>query len=691
MSFEPFAVQCTTCASRLRVTDPAVVGTIASCPKCHSMVEIARPQPKQQVAVGSPQVDSEAITEEAIAAGSASEFEPPDVPSGFGGQMLDTAPSGQSAADHAPAIGGPLPPTWESSRTQRSRHIALVVALAGSGLIAAVLMFTWFVKNWPAENEASTQPTVSAPEHSNQPDSQSPKEPSAVQSDRPQGNAESSALDPSANQPKTADPDAADPEAADPEVSEMDAGIEQGPNDANSDRDAMGDQQPTVVQPSEIKTNVKPPSDLLTDSMLDPLGLNEPTQDKSFPGGDDKQPNPADGQIDLSTEVRKFADMLDLQGEADAPKLDAPATIDDLKIEGPTNENIDPMMIANPPEPINFKRALAIKVALAITKKDRYPLSDLTLLLSQVSGVPIQIDWVSFDLVGVNIRDGVSGLKGKGKLSIDEWLNFIAESVGGEITRSETLVTLAPAEELFQEKLATLLDTSDLGAGQATATATVNELLVGKPQGGVSTKRIKVGDQRYDQQLAALAVEAMRRMRGVPGKIDNAVLQRWAQAASDPQLDWPLVSGGQAGKPLLSPLTMAGFLRRMARQNDATCFINWDDANRRGMAPQQLVMPFMGAKAGEVLKFTLQPFELQVRRVDRTHWWVGTEATYDRFPVIVWTDSLGKKQDRFVKRINQIDGGDDVKLSIDADTQKALLLLPRYIVRQMPKLLDDAK
>ena len=68
LSFKPFAVQCLTCASQLRVSDPAVVGTIAACPKCGSMVEINRPD--SQVEIGRSGVDSQAITEEAITADS---------------------------------------------------------------------------------------------------------------------------------------------------------------------------------------------------------------------------------------------------------------------------------------------------------------------------------------------------------------------------------------------------------------------------------------------------------------------------------------------------------------------------------------------------------------------------------------------------------------------------------------------
>jgi hypothetical protein len=40
---ELFALHCTTCKARLRVTDESVIGQILSCPKCHSMVMVEPP------------------------------------------------------------------------------------------------------------------------------------------------------------------------------------------------------------------------------------------------------------------------------------------------------------------------------------------------------------------------------------------------------------------------------------------------------------------------------------------------------------------------------------------------------------------------------------------------------------------------------------------------------------------------
>ena len=61
---ESFTIQCTSCESRIRVRNPNMIGQIANCPKCGSMILIAAPQ---QITVdsGNP-TDSVAVTREAL-------------------------------------------------------------------------------------------------------------------------------------------------------------------------------------------------------------------------------------------------------------------------------------------------------------------------------------------------------------------------------------------------------------------------------------------------------------------------------------------------------------------------------------------------------------------------------------------------------------------------------------------------
>ncbi|NND98982.1 MAG: hypothetical protein HKN47_16830, partial [Pirellulaceae bacterium] len=521
------------------------------------MLEITPPPTMQQVAVGSSQVDSEAITEDAIDA-EASEAVASDVtPSGFtsDGSIADPVASSD-------ALGGPMPPSWQSERTQRSRQIGLVVALTAAGLLGSVLLFGWFVKNWRDGRAAVSQDdttAVGSPEvidaASQEPADPDPDESPDTVADSP-GASELAPTD-------VVDP-ARDETAISPDVT---------PSTDTATEVTSADPAPDTPTDVEMNPPTSVPADLIPSSPLDMLPPGMADSSSGTPADSDAE---ADGPKELPEDVQKLLSVFDLGGDQKPPALATPATLDEIEIARAAEENIDPMLVANPPEPINFKRALTIKVALSPTNNDSYPLSDLILLISQMSGVPIQIDWVSFDLVGVNIRDGVSGLKGTGWLTLGDLLDQVANTVDGTIIQDETMMRFEPSETALASRLDELFDLSDFGEGQTSATATLNLFLAGSER--ANAKTLQVGPERKDQQLAALAVEAMRRMRGVTPKVDDSILRRWAQSASDPRRDWPLASGRASAEPLRSPLAAAGFLRHIASMNDATCFVNWFDA-----------------------------------------------------------------------------------------------------------------
>ena len=119
------------------------------------------PIANQPLAVGSSGVDSGAITEDAIES-ELTDSAPTDAPSGF------TADATVPNEAEPPAAMGPMPPNWQSERTQRSRQIGLVVALGGAGLLGAIGLFGWFVKNWNdqpsaavVESTDTTDPSIS--------------------------------------------------------------------------------------------------------------------------------------------------------------------------------------------------------------------------------------------------------------------------------------------------------------------------------------------------------------------------------------------------------------------------------------------------------------------------------------------------------------------------------------------------
>jgi len=181
-------------------------------------------------------------------------------------------------------------------------------------------------------------------------------------------------------------------------------------------------------------------------------------------------------------------------------------------------------------------------------------------------------------------------------------------------------------------------------------------------------------------------------MRGIPPQMEETGFRRWAREINDAQSEWTVLSGGDFGPQLDAPMSVAGLMRRTAKRNQATCVFNWHDAVRRGAPPEHLLLPHSEEDAGSTLGNTLSPLGLEVRQVDSKHWWVGTEATYDRLPIFVWTPPLGQARAVFLQRMNKIMAGSSplqYRLAIDDTSDRALMLLPRFIVRQLPTIIPS--
>ena len=180
MTFQPFSVNCLTCGSTLRVTDPAIVGTIASCPKCESMVQIDQPTTDapadaagspSQVAVGQSSIDSGAITKDAIAPADLTPAKLGDNDAGSStvdGPFAGNAPPpNPTTSDQSVAV--PPPPAWQSQQSARTKQVALIASLSIGGLIAAAAAFGWFVSVWQAKSKPpSPIANVTAPPLANE-------------------------------------------------------------------------------------------------------------------------------------------------------------------------------------------------------------------------------------------------------------------------------------------------------------------------------------------------------------------------------------------------------------------------------------------------------------------------------------------------------------------------------------------
>lgn len=663
MTFQPFVVNCLTCGSALRVTDPSIVGTIASCPKCQSMVQITPasvPRQEPKIAVGHSSVDSEAITEDAIPG---DEFADP-LENRFNNEADPVTSTPRTPfADpgfSSKKITNSIPPAqaWQSERTARSRQIAMIVALGISGFLISGAVFGWFVSTWQ-------RPAAMVPADQLDADGQGAGRPAVESADQ-----------------QDTDVSAADIAAANPPANRSES---ESTSETETVPDAPAHATPAHATPAIADASSPIPTDLIPTSPLKAQPSDQaPTVDEIANPDLGSPENSSAGLMELPPELAKYTQILPRAGDLLAPTLQAPPTIDDVELDGPAEED----ETENPqtkPRDLNLRRDLGIRLAIS---SSGYPLANLLLLAGQLTTVPLEIDWVSFDLA--NIDSGVDHTPPKGWQTARELLDNIATSLDCQWLEEETLLVLTPNDQRFNDAIATISDLADFTNDQESAITTLMKFL--KPDSETPPTTLQIGTDRQQQLLAAIAIEALRRMRSIAPKVPDHKLSRSLAAWDASTIQWPILSGGDAGPPIHEPISVAGFLLNVSANNQAICLVNWHDLNRRGIGPETLLFPQTKADAATTLGEAFARWKIQIRSVDATTWWVGSEATYDRLPLVLWTSTLADRREIITERIQDFKAAnmnDDVRFAYDPISDRALIRIPRYIARQMPKIMAN--
>jgi hypothetical protein len=266
-------------------------------------------------------------------------------------------------------------------------------------------------------------------------------------------------------------------------------------------------------------------------------------------------------------------------------------------------------------------------------------------------------------------------------------IDSIAEALQSEWQEQKTLLVLTPTDERFDAVMSEVSDLKDFGAETKSAIKTLTAIL--NPESDQPETQLQIGTTRVEKQIAVLAIESLRRMRGVNPKIPDEQIRRWAVTDVN-MVEWPLLVAGKIGPQLDAPISIAEFLRDTARQNQVVCLVNWHDLNRRGLGPETPMLPRMEATAAKTFQRELGRWNIQVRQVDERHWWIGSQSTYDNLPVFVWTPKLADQRGRASERVQVIMAGnpdEDIRIAYDPVSDRALLKVPRYIARQLPKIL----
>ncbi|QDT07626.1 hypothetical protein K227x_60540 [Rubripirellula lacrimiformis] len=665
------------------------------------MVQIE--SPPAQLQAGSSSVDSGAITEDAIAPngqpGDGPPLDPSELPAeGFSGS--------EGFANQAAGAAAPM--DWQSDRTRRTRQIALVTTISVATLLVAAVAFGWFVMTYGSGPDVVVEGTPA--------DASSPGE-------------DAGDPIPDSGNSNTVPPDAMEPGPANGELpadSVAGSTIDAAPAAAADPDAAAAGQEPAGQDPgTQPSVAMSEPSNPTGAADSEPGGSSVAPLDSLIPDfaavqgpEDDATKSSEDADVaslmDLPPGLAQYTPFLLQEGPTEKPTLKAPPTLEQAPLDDAAEDDLDPLAKVQPRK-LNLKSDLALKLAF---RSDQYPLTDMVLMISQITGVPIQIDWVSFDLVGRDVGQSIK--PPKTAVSARQVLDQIAAQVDAEIREEETLLVLTIADEPFAARYEQIVNTDDMGNDAESAAGVLADFLKGSiPSAANTDAAVELGgdaidaaadgeaddetaevanaggpvgaivNQRQNQQLAALAAETLRRMRGIDPLVPDASMNRWIQVGPGQTTDWPKIQSGEAGEPVDTPIALAGFLKRTARRNDASCLVNWYDANRRRATPERLLLPDNHGGLAPMLIRSLEPMGLYVRQVDANHWWVGSDVTYDRLPLVVASPPLGKHREVFVDQISRImsdAGGEDFRLVIDPISDRALMMLPRFVARQLPKV-----
>lgn len=751
------AVTCLSCGGRFRVTDPRWIGSIVPCPKCQGLVEIGAGDvdvDTKENATGAlsdtdsekkPSPDSSPLPKNSESAkhGPMAKRSRPDRASigelGEGGIFPPPAvvpPSDGPSFD--PAVNASLE-TPQSSATKpdanRSRRFAWIAGfgLAVLFLIAALGLF--FSKGAPRDSVvASRQDPIVPLSDAGSPDGHTiPTDKPANDLARPDeaGGTVSGSQPPAGQQAnmgiggstlRNDETSAALPVVASGGESAT-AGVNQNTTPSTKSPPVLPTVEPASPGPDR---SVKP-------EPAQASGANIPSEGTPSSNGLDSASLDA-----LPAGLRKFVPLMDESTSDIGPPqvFETPPTVTS-KPMGPAAEDTGTDGAIGQKGGIDIPKAMSMRVAI---QQQGLSLAELSLLISQLTTVPIELELISLDLAGVAVTQPCT--TPTGWLSIDEWLNQTLRPMGlvAEADAGRILVFASPAKLLETSGPAIVLD--DFGDAAEAAAASIRRLVgwvgesvaqdvqdndgadrdpaegegVAKPGSDefpvndgwvydVQQRRITLTDDRSAIVRTVLAAEAVRLSRGLPGKLRRWQTARWTgkwgidrelgeqKVGQDPITDrsindWPLVTGQPSGPTPPSPQNLAGFLRRMGRDHQVAPIVSWWDAARHEVAPADLVMPVMdGLAAGEVLDQVFGESGLQVRDCGGSLWWVGSEANYDRYEVITWIGIPEGTGEVVARRLATSMGlANTSQLNAFWDEQTLVIRLPRYAARQLSRV-----
>lgn len=651
---EPFTIQCTTCQSRIRVKNPKMVGQLANCPKCSSMIMIAPPQQITVQNPGNAAVDSMAMTKEGISGDflqSDNQFGPQESHN----QATEEQAAGEQHADimqaddeyrlapepasvAAPAKehfedqslqhaedwqpdDQPLLPTdsWTSEKNARTQQILIVGFLSLAGIGLSIVGFMAFL-NWynaePSKDLASNQPvneegltnTENQPAESQAPNGQ--KEPDNGQNEPAVASAElvettSDNPDDSNSSPALSSNSAEQQEAQDT-TDANEGNVEESINDLFQQAGELDD--PPTPLPDSLSTEAG-------GDLIEGNDLSIPDALKALKAMED---------------IVGYSPQVSLPEDSDVEPGAPPVTAAELGLQ---------TVGGRPPvPPVDYtQRSQFTLDGLNINKND-VPAESINIWV-HLSGIPTLIDFDVMAAANRSIRNARFGIRSNGSRTIQDLGQEFAASGGlvASPVQNRFVAFSLPEQEVTQVLpmsvgLDGLLESI---AGDADQEQWLNENLGKLLPGSKGAWQVKDGNLAYDNtQIDALTwfrvlrlLENWKLLTGVQSSTQayssQVIHQPFLVTQQVPGLETKLTRITVQSEPVGQTLS------RVAADAKINCWIDWPVVASAGLGPmtEDLSVTY-NRTLKEVLTDYCDRYSLIAAILDEQSVWLTTQAAY---------------------------------------------------------------
>ena len=700
-------VDCLSCGSALAVRDASRAGTIDVCPACGSMVQIPEfqtaPPSGDRFHVGDAAVDSSAATAEGVEASSsiapaADSIDPPTVtapPIEVPGTSLDASSSAslnassstssaesnastdeETSDEFSGASHGPqpvlTPAAFQSDATTRARRLAAIAAMVIAGLASiggAVVILVGGTSDDDGSSlvrqiDSATPPPAAVDGGGTEVD---PASDDSVEDRTDAGGGEATSSTSEDNVESTNPSDGND--------------IGSMPTDAADNATSKTAAKPTDTGLNATQRDPAAPIGPSTPSELPPPGFTTPGSTPGLPPLNDPfslDPVADDAvppMIELPESLRMFAPLSPTEDAPARTNLAPPPSIDDIRFDV-----VDPLIAGGDNKrsrSVDPRIDLAMPVAI---KAGSTTLYDWASLIGQLTDVPIEVELVGFDLRGDDPAAAVT--VDPVKQPIHDYLNAVASAASAELNTQPTLIRIVPGEATIATAIAGIVDRGDFD--DPDSATKVLQIFMGVD---AADDRLFNDDDPVNQKyLAAIATDALRRIRGLAGRIAPDAGSRWSGGLEDGLWRWPVADNIRHPPQSITPTTLVEYLNELGRLNGVEIVVDWFELARRGIGPATSVFPDVDVAPDTVITRTLDPLGIQIRQMPGKIWWIGTRARYQRLPVITWSRPLAKDRDVFETQIRTLSnrlGPENVRYSYDARSDRALLMTPRFAAEQL--------